>query len=238
MDLEVMLTPDRIAAMEARGDWAGRTVLDYLEDTVAAAPERTAVIAHASETGKTATLTYAELDRTARRIALGLADLGVGPGDVVSFQLPNWWQFTALHLACVHVGAISNPLMPIFRERELRFMLGFAQSKVYVAPARFRGFDYPAMMRASRARIARSEAPFLYRRRRHAVLRTSVPRKRLLGRAGRGQCARGAPHRPQRRDAGALHLRHDGAAQGRHAHREHAVRLPAADRRALRHGRR
>ena len=37
MDLGVMLTPDRIAAMEARGDWAGRTVLDYLEDTVAAA---------------------------------------------------------------------------------------------------------------------------------------------------------------------------------------------------------
>jgi len=147
MDLGVMLTPDRIAAMTARGDWADRTVLDYLEDTVAAAPERTAVIAHASATGETTTLTYAELDRMARRIALGLHALGVGPGDVVSFQLPNWWQFTALHLACVHIGAISNPLMPIFRERELRFMLGFAEAKIYIAPARFRGFDYAAMMR-------------------------------------------------------------------------------------------
>lgn len=147
MDLGVMLTPDRIAAMTERGDWADRTVLDYLEDTVAAAPERTAVIAHASATGETTTLTYAELDRMARRIALGLHALGVGPGDVVSFQLPNWWQFTALHLACVHIGAISNPLMPIFRERELRFMLGFAEAKIYIAPARFRGFDYAAMMR-------------------------------------------------------------------------------------------
>jgi len=146
MDLGVMLTPERIAAMEARGDWAGRTVLDYLEDTAAAAPGRTAVTATVHATGETTTLTYAELDRTVRRIALGLADLGVGPGDVVSFQLPNWWQFTAIHLACVHIGAISNPLMPIFRERELRFMLGFAEAKVYIAPARFRGFDYPAMM--------------------------------------------------------------------------------------------
>jgi cyclohexanecarboxylate-CoA ligase len=147
MDLGVMLTPDRIAAMEARGDWAGRTVVDYLEDTVAAVPDRTAVIATVGATGGTTTLTYADLDRLARRIALGLHALGVGPGDVVSFQLPNWWQFTALHLACVHIGAISNPLMPIFRERELRFMLGFAETKVYVAPVRFRGFDYAAMMR-------------------------------------------------------------------------------------------
>jgi cyclohexanecarboxylate-CoA ligase len=147
MDLGVMLTPDRIAAMEARGDWAGRTVLDYLESTVAAAPDRAAVIATVSARGETTTLTYSDLDRMARRIALGLSALGVGPGDVVSFQLPNWWQFTALHLACVHIGAISNPLMPIFRERELRFMLGFAEARVYIAPARFRGFDYAAMMR-------------------------------------------------------------------------------------------
>lgn len=147
MDLGVMQTPDRIAAMEARGDYAGRTVLEYLEDTAAAHPDRPAIIAHKTATGGITTLTYTQLDRLARRIALGLVDLGVEPGDVVSFQLPNWWQFTALHLACVQIGAISNPLMPIFRERELRFMLGFAEAKVYIAPAEFRGFAYPEMMR-------------------------------------------------------------------------------------------
>jgi len=153
MDLGVMQTPARIAAMEARGDYAGRTVLDYLEETAEAHPERTAVIAHVSETGAVTTLTYAELDRIARRIALGLVDLGVAPGDVVSFQLPNWWQFTALHLACVHIGAISNPLMPIFREHELRFMLGFAEAKVHIAPASFRGFDYSRMIQGLAAEL-------------------------------------------------------------------------------------
>jgi cyclohexanecarboxylate-CoA ligase len=67
---------------------------------------------------------------------------------VVALQLPNWWQFNAMHLACLRIGAITNPLMPIFRERELTFMLGFAESKVVVAPARFRGFDYKPMIDA------------------------------------------------------------------------------------------
>jgi cyclohexanecarboxylate-CoA ligase len=130
MDLGVILPPERIAAMEARGDWAGKTTLDYLDAALAQDPGRIALIAHDGEAGATATFTYAELDKVVRRIAHGLAALGVAPGDVVSFQLPNWWQFTALHLACIHVGAISNPLMPIFRARELRFMLGFAEAKV------------------------------------------------------------------------------------------------------------
>jgi cyclohexanecarboxylate-CoA ligase len=147
MDLGVILPPERIAAMEARGDWAGKTTLDYLDAALANDPGRPAIIAHESATGTVTSLTYAELDQYARRIARGLAARGVAPGDVVSFQLPNWWQFTALHLACIHVGAISNPLMPIFRARELRFMLGFARAKVYVGAAQFRGFDYPAMMR-------------------------------------------------------------------------------------------
>ncbi len=72
MDLGVILSPDRVAAMEARGDWAGKTTLDYLDAAVAKYPDRAALIAHDSETGTDTTLTYAELDAVARRIALGL----------------------------------------------------------------------------------------------------------------------------------------------------------------------
>ncbi|MFZ2391903.1 cyclohexanecarboxylate-CoA ligase, partial [Rhodoferax sp.] len=83
-----------------------------------------------------------------KRIALGLAALGVERGDVVSYQLPNWWQFVALHLACLRIGAVTNPVMPIFRHRELTFMLGLAESKVMIVPREFRGFDHAAMLRA------------------------------------------------------------------------------------------
>jgi acyl-CoA synthetase (AMP-forming)/AMP-acid ligase II len=45
--------------------------------------------------------------------------MGVGQNDVVACQLPNWWRFTALYLACSRIGAVMNPLMTIFRAREL-----------------------------------------------------------------------------------------------------------------------
>ncbi|HVR51340.1 MAG TPA: cyclohexanecarboxylate-CoA ligase, partial [Pseudorhodoferax sp.] len=89
----------------------------------------------------------------ADRIAVGLARLGVGRNDVVAMQLPNWWQFTLLTLACARLGAVINPLMPIFRERELSFMLRHGEAKVFVVPAQFRGFDHAAMARTLQATL-------------------------------------------------------------------------------------
>ncbi len=151
--LGVVLPPGRIAAMRASGDWTDRLVLDYLRDARRRDPHGRAITDHNSETGRATTLTWTELDDASRRVAHGLLARGIEPGDVVSFQLPNWWQFVALHLACVRIGAISNPLMPIFREHELRFMLDFAGSKLCIAPASFRGFDHRAMIRALQSEL-------------------------------------------------------------------------------------
>ena len=70
----------------------------------------------------------------ADRIAVGLSRLGVGRNDVVACQLPNWWQFTLTYLACSRIGAVMNPLMHIFRERELSFMLKHGEAKVVIVP--------------------------------------------------------------------------------------------------------
>jgi hypothetical protein len=83
----------------------------------------------------------------ADRIAVGRSRLGVGRNDVVAMQLPNWWHFSLLYLACSRIGAVLNPLMPIFRERELSFMLGHGEAKALVVPKRFRNFDHEAMAR-------------------------------------------------------------------------------------------
>ncbi len=148
----------RRAEMLARGDWRDDTLLDHLARAVAATPDKTAVVAIRSD-GVSGTeiaetrLSYREIDDFSDRVAGNLRALGVGPGDTVSFQLPNWWEFTVLHLACLKIGAVSNPLMVIFRERELAFMLALAETKVLVVPARFRGFDYPAMAANVRGRL-------------------------------------------------------------------------------------
>lgn len=143
----------RRAAMRAAGHWRDETLLDHLARAVAARPDHTAIVARRSEGGAARRITYAGLDRLSTFVAMSLRERGVGRGDVVSFQLPNWWEFSVLHLACLKLGAVSNPLMVIFRERELGFMLALAASKVLVVPARFRGFDYPAMVANVRDRL-------------------------------------------------------------------------------------
>jgi cyclohexanecarboxylate-CoA ligase len=72
-------------------------------------------------------------------------------------QLPNWWEFVVTALACGRIGAVVNPLMPIFRERELSYMLEFAEVKVLVVPKLFRGFDHEAMAEGMRAGLPKLE---------------------------------------------------------------------------------
>ncbi len=141
-----ILPKERVKAMNIGGFWPGKLTTDYLDRCIAEVPDKTAVADFNSTTNKETRLNYRDFGKIVDRIAIGLAELGVEKGDVVSCQLPNWWQFTALHLACVRIGAVTNPLMPIFRERELSFMLGLAESKVLVVPRAFRGCDYPAMV--------------------------------------------------------------------------------------------
>ncbi|MBT5666486.1 MAG: AMP-binding protein [Rhodospirillaceae bacterium] len=162
---EAIIPEKRAAAMTAQGLWFNRLILDDLDVAVAARPDTLAIIAHRSESGRSESgtsksLTYSELDHASRQVAHGLLANGVGAGDVVSFQLPNWWQFIALHLGCVRIGAVSNPLMPIFRERELRFMLGHAGSKLFIAPRRFRNYDYTSMAERLRDELPALDAVF------------------------------------------------------------------------------
>src|ERR1051326_8682771 len=147
----------RIDAMRAHGHWRDEVMGDYLDRCRADVPDKTAVVDFNCERGRETRLSYRELAARVDRIALGLGDLGVEKYDVVSCQLPNWWEFSALVLACMRIGAVVNPVMPIFRERELEFMLGFAETKLFVVPRKFRGFDHAAMARAIRAGLPRLE---------------------------------------------------------------------------------
>jgi len=153
MDTGITLNPERRAAMLESGAWNDQLITDYLDQAVASSPEREAIVGY-QVTGDTRTaLSYRELNDKVTRMAAGLAGLGIGKGDVVACQLPNWWQTTALHLACMRIGAILNPLMPIFRERELRFMLGHGEARLLVIPKVFRNFDYEAMVEGIRSEL-------------------------------------------------------------------------------------
>jgi cyclohexanecarboxylate-CoA ligase len=153
MQFDPVLLPPRRARSVAEGLWHQRTINDALDDALATVPDQRALSALLVESGHWRHFSYRELAAMADRVAVGLARLGVGRNDVVSMQLPNCWQFTVLYLACSRIGAVLNPLMPIFRERELSFMLAHGETKVLVVPRRYRNFDHEALARTLQPRL-------------------------------------------------------------------------------------
>ncbi len=148
MEFDAALIAPRRAQSVARGFWHDKTINDDLDACVASCPDKVALTALQAESDTLTRFTYRELAAMADRVAVGLARLGVGRNDVVACQLPNWWQFTVTYLACSRIGAVMNPLMHIFRERELSFMLKHGEAKVVIVPKLFRDFDYEQMVTA------------------------------------------------------------------------------------------
>ena len=147
MEFDAVLLAPRRARMIEQGLWHDRTINQDLDDCVAACPDQLALTAYRVEAGDVRHFSYRQLAQMADRVAVGLSRLGVQKNDVVACQLPNWWQFTVTYLACSRIGAVINPLMHIFRERELNFMLKHGEAKVIIAPKTFRGFDFEQMIR-------------------------------------------------------------------------------------------
>ncbi|NUF31136.1 cyclohexanecarboxylate-CoA ligase [Acinetobacter oleivorans] len=141
MDFDAVLLPQRRARMIQQGYWLDKTILQSLNDAVHQYPDKTALVSIKDDQPERS-FTYRELLHTSNQIALGLRKLGIQKNDIVSCQLPNWWEFSLLYIACRRIGAVLNPLMPIFRERELTFMLKHSESKVFIVPKVFRKFDY------------------------------------------------------------------------------------------------
>jgi cyclohexanecarboxylate-CoA ligase len=138
-------------AMRAGGFWPDRSFDEFLAEAIARTPDKLALVADRADRPAARRISYSELGDLVARAAAALRSLDIGSGDVVAVQLPNWWEFVVTALACGRIGAVVNPLMPIFRERELGFMLGFAEASLLVVPKLFRGFDHEAMAASLRA---------------------------------------------------------------------------------------
>ncbi|HEY3239352.1 MAG TPA: AMP-binding protein [Acidimicrobiia bacterium] len=123
-------------------------------------PDKVAIVSH-HVGGGMEVLSYGQLLRRAERCAGALVELNVAPGEVVSFQLPNWWQVAALHLACVRIGAVANPIITILRRREVGFILERVASRVCIVPGVFRDFDHAGMVADIQAGLSGLEHVFV-----------------------------------------------------------------------------
>ncbi len=141
------------ASFRQAGYWLDKTVDQLLTEAVARTPDKIAIVADRADRDQAPRFTYRQLNDLADRAASSLLRLGVGRGDVVTVQLPNWWEFVVTAFACSKIGAVMNPVMPILRERELLYILNFCEAKVFIVPQTYRGFDYAAMAQGMRAEL-------------------------------------------------------------------------------------
>jgi acyl-CoA synthetase (AMP-forming)/AMP-acid ligase II len=120
----------------ADGSWSTTRLADFVARRLSDDPHKVAVI------DNTLHLTRAELHDRALRLGSALVRRGLKPGAVVSFQLPNWHEACVINLACALYGFVLNPLLPMYRERDLEFILAAMRSEVLFIPTTYRNLDY------------------------------------------------------------------------------------------------
>ncbi|NKT14117.1 AMP-binding protein [Rhodococcus hoagii] len=89
--------------------------------------------------------TFSSVLRQAERVAAGLYDLGVREGDTVSWQLPTNIDTVILSLALARIGATQNPIIPVYRSREVAAMVRQCGAGWFITVEQFRGFDHGVM---------------------------------------------------------------------------------------------
>jgi cyclohexanecarboxylate-CoA ligase len=125
-----------------------------LARVVSADPGRVQVIDAGHELTGAALLSAVAADQARLRAA------GVGRGDVVCVQLPNWWEAVSLGHAVWGMGAVLCPVPVNYRVAEIAAILTAAPVAAFVAPAQYRGVAHQPMVAEAMGR-SRVQIPIL-----------------------------------------------------------------------------
>ncbi|WP_422746092.1 AMP-binding protein [Mycobacterium sp. WMMD1722] len=119
---------------EAEGWWTQETLGGLLADGLARTPDATF---HVHSAVRPYHGSFGEVERTARRLAAGLRERGVGPGDVVALQLPNWMEAAAAFWASAFLGAVTVPIVHFYGRRELAHIVESVRPTVLLTTEEF-----------------------------------------------------------------------------------------------------
>ena len=103
-------------------------------------------------------LSFSEYRARCERAAAGLFELGIREASAVTWSLPTGLAAFVLEGALCRLGALQNPVIPIYRKREFAFITEQTQAEWLIVPADFRGFGYGDMARELAAETSRLTA--------------------------------------------------------------------------------
>ncbi len=142
------LSEEMVRRYTGTGAWRNVTLAECAARQMRDRPNDVAVV----EGERSAT--FGEIAAEARKLAASFDAMGLQPGDTISFQLPNWIETMVINIAAANQGLVCNPIVPIYRDAEVRYILRDARAKVFFVPATFRNFEYVAMASRLRSELA------------------------------------------------------------------------------------
>ncbi|MCZ6837655.1 MAG: AMP-binding protein [Alphaproteobacteria bacterium] len=144
---QTRLSDALIAENTQSGIWRNKTLADLLDEQLARDPDRVLIIQGDSQ------MSARDINIQARALASALQQRGLVAGDVISCQLPNWPEAVVVDVAAAMLGLVCNPIIPIYRDAEVAYILKDAGTKVFFIPTEFRNFDYVAMVERHRGEL-------------------------------------------------------------------------------------
>jgi len=116
--------------------WQAMTLDGLLEKNANEFPDRVFVVTHSQS------WTYAEMLAWAKRLAAGLMNSGVKPGDHVAMLMANFPEFIAIKFAIAMVGAVAVPINFLNKRDELGYVLKQSDAVVLITMDWFRDLPY------------------------------------------------------------------------------------------------
>ncbi|MGA2522424.1 MAG: AMP-binding protein [Acidimicrobiales bacterium] len=136
------------------GFWRDDTVGQVIAGAVARHPGLTVKMRSAVRPW---TGTYADVFDAARRLAGALQARGIGAGDVVAFQIPNWVEAAVSFWAAALLGAVVTPIVHFYGPKEVSYILRRTGVRALVTADRFGHQDYLATLEGIRGGLPELE---------------------------------------------------------------------------------
>ena len=126
-----------------------RTVPALIDEMAVRFPDREALV------GSGQRFTYSQLRREVRRVARGLAALGVRPGDKVAILMGNQPEWIIADLAICLLGGVMVGVNTWATPRELEYVLHHSDSTLLITSGRYLKYDYLEMLATMTPRSTR-----------------------------------------------------------------------------------
>ncbi len=141
------LEADVAAGFIKSGQWRGVTLLHQAAYQARSRGTATAVVD--VETSRT----FAEVMQESQLLAGWFRQVGLVPGEVVSFQLPNWLETIVINLAACICGIVVNPIVPIYRDAEVGYILSNSRTRILFIPETIKTRNYVKMVENLRSSL-------------------------------------------------------------------------------------